>query len=142
MQQRRSRVAFLHPLWRTMNNKGLANECTNATWRATYSIYHYQANQPKNLYLMSHRLLSVNPLPAPVEESDEEEWAPEDQIGDCDDQEHLDPCHPLSLHPLDVSTNPIRWRQTSFLKIENNSIVKIIELLKYLSSNNNSIQCI
>ena len=51
---------------------------------------------------MSHRLLGVHPLPAPVEESDEEERPPEDEVGHSDDEEHLDPGHPLPLHPLDV----------------------------------------
>ena len=64
---------------------------------------------------MSHRLLGVHPLPAPVEESDEEERPPEDEVGHGDDEEHLDPGHTLLLHPLDIGTNPVRWGQTSFL---------------------------
>ena len=68
---------------------------------------------------MSHRLLGVHPLPAPVEESDEEERPPEDEVGHGDDQEHLDPGHSLLLHPLDVGTNPVRWGQASFLIMKN-----------------------
>ena len=53
-------------------------------------------------HLMRHGLLGILPLPAPVDESDKEEWAPEDEVGHSDDQKHLDPGHPLPLHSLDV----------------------------------------
>ena len=66
-------------------------------------------------YLMSHGLLSVNPLPAPVEESDQEERPPEDEVSHRDDEEHLDPRHSLLLHPLDVGPDPVWRRQASFL---------------------------
>ena len=72
-------------------------------------------------HLVGHGLLGVHPLPAPVEESHQEERPPEDEIGDGDDEEHLDPGHALLLHPLDVGTNPVRWGQTSFLLNETSS---------------------
>ena len=51
---------------------------------------------------MRHRLLGVLPLPAPVDQGDEEEGAPEDEVGHRDHQEHLHPRHPLLLHPRNV----------------------------------------
>ena len=77
---------------------------------------------------MSHRLLGVHPLPAPVEESDKEERPPEDEVGHGDDEEHLDPRHSLLLHPLDVGTNPVRGGQTSFLRF-NKYIIHFLSVL-------------
>ena len=53
-------------------------------------------------HLMRHWLLGILPLPAPVDKGDQEERAPEDEVGHRDHQEHLHPHHPLLLHPLDV----------------------------------------
>ena len=52
--------------------------------------------------LMRHWLLGILPLPAPVDKGDQEERAPEDEVGHRDHQEHLHPHHPLLLHPPDV----------------------------------------
>ena len=51
---------------------------------------------------MRHRLLGILPRPAPVDQGDQEEGAPEDEVGHRDHQEHLHPRHPLLLHPSDV----------------------------------------
>ena len=59
--------------------------------------------------------LRVHPVPVPVEEGDEEERAPEDEVGHRDHEEHLDPGHPLLLHPLDVVADPVRRGHTALL---------------------------
>ena len=54
-------------------------------------------------YLMWHGLLSILPLPAPVDQGDHEERSPEHQVSHGDHQEHLHPAHPLLLHPGQVA---------------------------------------
>ena len=67
-------------------------------------------------YVMSPGFLSIHPVPVPVDQGDEEERPPEDEVGHGDHQEHLHPGHALLLHPLDVETDPVCWRNCSFLK--------------------------
>ena len=74
-----SSVALLQPLCSTTNSSGFTKEWTNATWRDTWGPGGGIFSCPS--YLVPHRLLSVLPLPAPVEEGDEEEGAPEDEVG-------------------------------------------------------------
>ena len=66
---------------------------------------------------MRHRLLGVLPLPAPVDQGDEEERSPEDQVGHRDHQEHLHPGHPLMLHPSDVLLDVARGRHVAALLV-------------------------
>ena len=77
---------------------------------------------------MRHRLLGVLPLPAPVDQGDEEERSPEDQVGHRDHQEHLHPRHPLLLHPSDVLLDVARGPDIEFLK-ENWFAMSIIHML-------------
>ena len=77
-------------------------------------------------HLVGHGLLGVYPLPAPVEESHQEERSPEDEIGNGDDEEHLDPGHALLLHPLDVGSDPVRRWQASLLERRVSSSIVII----------------
>ena len=66
---------------------------------------------------MRHRLLGVLPLPAPVDQGDEEERSPEDQVGHRDHQEHLHSGHPLLLHPSDVLLDVARGRHVAALLV-------------------------
>ena len=61
-------------------------------------------------YLMRHRLLCIFPLPTPIEESDEKERSPEDEICDSYDKEHFDPSNSFSLHTLNVRSKFSRRR--------------------------------
>ena len=77
---------------------------------------------------MRHRLLGVLPLPAPVDQGDEEERSPEDQVGHRDHQEHLHSGHPLLLHPSDVLLDVARGPDIEFLN-ENWFVMSIIHIL-------------
>ena len=76
---------------------------------------------------MRHRLLGVLPLPAPVDQGDEEERSPEDQVGHRDHQEHLHPRHSLLLHTSDVLLDVARGPDIEFLK-ENWFVMSIIHM--------------
>ena len=52
-------------------------------------------------HIVGPGLLGVHPLPVPVEERDQEERPPEDEVGHRDHEEHLHPGHSLPLHPLE-----------------------------------------
>ena len=39
------------------------------------------------------------------DDANQEEGAPEEKVGDGYDEEHLDPCHPLPVDPLQVVFN-------------------------------------
>ena len=79
------------------------------------------------LHLVRHRLLGVLPLPAPVDQGDEEERSPEDQVGHRDHQEHLHPRHSLLLHTSDVLLDVARGPDIEFLK-ENWFVMSIIHM--------------
>ena len=66
-------------------------------------------------HLVRHRLLGVLPLPAPVDQGDQEERTPEYEVSHGDDQEHLHPSHSLNLHPLYVGLDVALWWSSAFL---------------------------
>ena len=74
-------------------------------------------------HLMRHWLLGILPLPAPVDKGDQEERAPEDEVGHRDHQEHLHPHHPLLLHPPDVLLDVTGGRGWALLKWETEDIL-------------------
>ena len=54
---------------------------------------------------MSHRVLRLLPITGVVDQGDEEEWAPEDEVGGGDHNEHLHPGDALCLQVSDVALN-------------------------------------
>ena len=74
-------------------------------------------------HLVRHGLLGILPLPAPVDQGDQEEGAPEDEVGHRDHQEHLHPHHPLLLHPRDVLLDVAGRPNIAFLECETQHIL-------------------
>ena len=72
-------------------------------------------------YLMRHRLLCIFPLPTPIEESDEKERSPEDEICNSYDKKHFDPSDSLFLHTLNVMSDLSACRERFLL----NRIMKL-----------------
>ena len=67
-------------------------------------------------HIVGPGLLRIHPLPIPVEEGHKEQRPPEDEVGHCDHEEHLDPGDPIPLHPLDVHPDPVSGRKSPLLK--------------------------